>query len=115
MNDTPADADFYIVQDQDPSKPPTLSADALSLLNSLFEGRKQLEGKTYVLDLKAAQSLLELQMEQSQKMLLPLEVFDIFFGTFLKKKSKITQQEFSDLISEAEERLFAIGNSVEEP
>ena len=39
LKDAPndADADFYIVQDDDPSKPPTLSADALSLLNNLFE------------------------------------------------------------------------------
>lgn len=48
-------------------------------------------------------------------MLLPLEVFDIFFGTFLKKKSKITQQEFADLISEAENRLFAIGDGAMVP
>lgn len=38
LNDTPTDADFYIIDDNDPSAPPTLSADALSLLNNLFEG-----------------------------------------------------------------------------
>lgn len=40
LNDTPDDAndaDFYMVQNDDPSQPPTLSADALSLLNNLFE------------------------------------------------------------------------------
>lgn len=44
-------------------------------------------------------------------MQIPIEVFDIFFGTFLKQESRITQQEFSDLISEAENRLFAIGDA----
>lgn len=55
LNDTPTDADFYIINDDDPSKPPTLSADALSLLNNLFESQKRLDGNTYILDLKQIQ------------------------------------------------------------
>ncbi len=46
-------------------------------------------------------------------MQVPLEVFNMFFGSFLKQKSQITQQEFSDLISEAENRLFAIGEAAD--
>jgi hypothetical protein len=48
-------------------------------------------------------------------MQVPLDVFGMFFGAFLKQKAQITQQEFSDLISEAENRLFAIGEAADAP
>ena len=41
-------------------------------------------------------------------MLIPLEVFEIFFGSFMKNKKVIDIQEFSDLITEAEDKLFAM-------
>lgn len=43
-------------------------------------------------------------------MQVPVEVFDIFFGSFMKKKSVINLQEFSDLISQAEDKLFSMAD-----
>ncbi len=39
-------------------------------------------------------------------MQIPLEVFEMFFGNFMKKKAVINIQEFTDLIADAENKLF---------
>lgn len=39
-------------------------------------------------------------------MQIPLEVFEMFFGNFMKKKAVISTQEYSDLIADAENKLF---------
>ena len=55
------EADSYLVQD--PRRPNTLTADALSMLNELYESNKKQDNKikTFVLDLKSTQTLLQKQ------------------------------------------------------
>lgn len=102
--------DAYIVQDY--SRPNTLTADALSLLNELFESNKREDriSKSFIVDLKSLYESLQQQVQNLQKPKVPLEVFEIFFGDYMKRKAVITQQEFADMIETAENRLFEIGN-----
>ena len=84
------EADSYLIQD--PRRPNTLTADALSLLNELFESNKSQDNKikTFFLDLKSTQTMLMKQKQGKQRLSVPIEVFDIFFGTFMKRKTIIT-------------------------
>ena len=104
------DIDAYIVQDD--SRPNTLTADALSLLNELFESNKREDriSKSFIVDLKSLYESLQQQVQNLQKPKVPLEVFEIFFGDYMKRKAVITQQDFADMIETAENRLFEIGN-----
>jgi len=45
---------------------------------------------TFFLDLKSMQAMLMKQKQSKQRLLVPIEVFDIFFGTFMKRKAIIT-------------------------
>lgn len=83
--------DAYIVPDA--NRPNTLTADALSLLNELFESNKREDTKLkkFVVDLKSIEGSLQQQVQNFQKPKVPLEVFDIFFGEHMKRKAVITQ------------------------
>ena len=109
-NDGPTDIDFYYVN------PYTLTADALSLLNELFETYKKQDAYAgVVMDLKIVQAQLQRQKQAGELMKVPLEVFNTFFGNFLSSKTIITQQEFSDLIAQNEDSLLEIGTNIDQP
>jgi hypothetical protein len=57
---------------------------------------------------------LQRQQQNGELTRIPLEIFDHFFGDFMKKKTVITQQEFSDMVSNNEDALLGIGNKVME-
>jgi hypothetical protein len=109
-NDGATDIDFYFVNDH------TLTADALSVLNELFDTYKKQDVKSgLVMDLKIVQAQLQRQKQSREPTKVPVEVFDAFFGSFMQSKTLITQQEFSDLIAKHEDSLLEIGNNIEQP
>ena len=66
--------------------------------------------RKYTLDLAKMRNKLQ-KSENEGDLMLPVEVFDIFFASFQQKSGTVSYSQFNDLIQDAENQLIQMGGS----